>query len=74
MTHIGIQQQSGFRPLGGILAELLCRIAVRALHFHWRRAEDHSLSQADRAQSLREAEGIIATCRRHGLVPSDRSL
>lgn len=74
MTHIGIQHQSGLRPFGGILAELLYRIAVRTLHFHWRRAGDPSVSQADRAQALREADGIIATCRRHGLLPPERSL
>lgn len=74
MTHVGAHPRSGLRPFGGILAELLCRIAIRALHFHWRRAEDQTLCQTDRAQALREADGIIATCRRHGLLPPDGNL
>lgn len=43
MTRINAHPRPGLRPFGSILAELLYRIAVRALHFHWRRAEDRTL-------------------------------
>jgi len=58
----------GLRPIGDVLEQILGTIALRTLRHHWSRAEDRSLTQAERAEAEANAAGIIDACRRHGLL------
>lgn len=62
------QASQPFHPLGVVLVRVLRDTAVRAIRFHWGRANDFTLEEDARQRARHEGHAILESAIRHGLI------